>query len=126
MLLLRLIKHKGCALGLPVRHTPFIFSHMQWNIQASLSVRTIHARALLALMTILSQSLLALVCSHLVALLLFSSGLYYKKLTYENYKSKALLLSGWVQLIGVIGRSLDGIKKGEVREFLSPTLTALG
>jgi len=52
--------------------------------------------------------------------------LYYKKLTYENYKSKALLLSGWVQLIGVIGRNLDGIKKGEAREFLSPTLSALG
>ena len=57
---------------------------------------------------------------------LFSSGLYYKKLTYENYKSKALLLSGWVQLIGVTGRSLNSIKKGEAREFLSPTLSALG
>lgn len=57
---------------------------------------------------------------------LFSSGLCYKKLTYENYKLKALLLSGWVQLMRVIGRTLEGRRKGEAREFLSSILSVLG
>lgn len=57
---------------------------------------------------------------------LFYSGLYYKKLTHENYISKALLLICWNQLVGVIGRTLEGGKKGDTREFLSPSPSTLG
>ena len=70
--------------------------------------------------------LTCLFLSNYFPLPLFSSGLCYKKLTYENYKLKALLLSGWVQLMRVIGRTLEGRRKGEAREFLSSILSVLG